>query len=141
MNDRVIGTAILDTSVTPHELFLFYKADAAKHRGETCIPVYPRGTPKPDVNHGSSWEYSVQGDILHVTPSLHIRFEWPYNAAGEFDEALRGNWKTEFHNDGHWDVRFWLMSADVPDGPEDSYPGQSRRALRYKQLAEANLSD
>lgn len=85
-----MGIAVLDRDEKPHQLHILCQcADGQKRH--TDIPVYTDGEPK-EMTH--QWKYSIQGDTLHVTPSV--------------------NWLNVFHNAGSWSVRFqeWKPGGD-----------------------------
>ena len=96
--DEVIGIAIL-TRTKPQELIVLCRKDS----GGTFlqkIPAYAPGDSKP-AEH--AWQYQIAGDVLNITPSLHIRYQLPP------DET----WITRFHNGVNWSVRFkWAETTD-----------------------------
>ena len=91
--DEIVGIAILETVVTPHRLFCLYKAgnDAPC---PTVINVHQEGTPRTS---DPCWTYRIDGDTLHMFPSLHIRCQ-----------PEVGTWETLFHNGYNWSVKFKL---------------------------------
>jgi len=109
--DEVVGTAILVKGNSGHAqlLYLLAKPEGKEPR-ITAIEVHEEGTQKVA---NVSWAYRVDGDKLHMTPSLHIRFKWPEEP---FD------WRTEFHNGFNWTVGFKVAG-----------PGSG-----FRQLREAN---
>lgn len=114
MPDQVIGVAILDISVSPQLLYVQCQPEGRRFISHK-ISVYPFPAPAPPCRK-ASWCYRIEGDLLHMTPSLHIRYE------------LNGQWVTGFHNAYYWTVKFKLA---VPDA--DEYYG-------YRQLREANTA-
>lgn len=94
MSDRVSGIAILQTAGTAQKLHALCERDGKAPLRE-IIDVYEKGTPKPC---DPAWEYQKDGNILHVTPSLHIRVQAHLPESQE--------WTTWFHNDGSWSVPF-----------------------------------
>jgi|KBSSwiStaDraftv2_1062776.scaffolds.fasta_scaffold00022_134 hypothetical protein len=97
--DEVVGTAILQTQTTPQRLYLLYKAEG-KEPSVCVIDVHQNGTPKIS---NVSWEYRIDGNLLHMQPSLHIRHHHP--------EDARDVWRTDFHNGFNWTVKY--QTADV----------------------------
>lgn len=93
--DTVVGTAVLGTRT----LWLVYEATGPSpfdnvvktRRRNARITVYQKGEPKPEA---IAWEYTIEGDVLNITPSLHIQYE------------VGGQLKTEFHNQYSWSVKF-----------------------------------
>lgn len=100
MPDRVIGIAVLEVAKTPHKLHVLCHRDGKTPLREV-IDVYPAGTLKPC---DPAWAISVQGNTLHVTPSLHVRVQAGLPESQE--------WTTWFHNEGAWDVEFVVYPAD-----------------------------
>lgn len=94
MADRVIGIAILETASSPQKLHVLCGREG-KHSLREIIEVYPAGSPKPCE---PAWAYRIEGETLHVTPSLHIRVQANLPESEE--------WTTWFHNDGNWSVPF-----------------------------------
>jgi hypothetical protein len=120
MIDHAVGVAILDRRSNPERLLVMCKAVQYERAIEQLIPVYQKGSPKPQTHNGAAWEYEVHGDELHITPSLHVKFQKP-----------SGEWVTEFHNAFNWLVKFQV--AD--DRPDDAEWNAKRL---YEQLREAN---
>jgi hypothetical protein len=110
--DEVIGTAILvkGESTQSELLYVLCKAEGREPR-IVVINAHQEGRQKLAE---TSWCYRVDGDTLHITPSLHVRYQWP--------EDPPGTWRTEFHNGYNWSVKFKLAG-----------PGSG-----YRQLREAN---
>ena len=101
--DEIIGVAIL-TRTKPQELVIACR----KSNGGTFldrIPVYAPGESKP-AEH--AWQYQIAGEILNVTPSVHIRYQLPQ------DKAVEAQWITRFHNGFNWSVRFQWASGVEP---------------------------
>jgi hypothetical protein len=120
MIDHAVGVAILDKRANPERLLVLCKPIQRDRPMEQLIPVYPKGSPKPETYNGAAWEYSIEGDTLHITPSLHVRWQQP-----------NGEWLTEFHNGFNWSVKFQLAD-DRPVNEE-----WDAKHL-YEQLREAN---
>jgi len=91
--DEVIGIAILQTQTTPQRLYVVYKAEG-QEPNICAIDAHQNGTPKIS---NVSWEYRIDGDSLHMQPSLHIRTHHPE------DNQV---WRTIFHNGFNWTVKF-----------------------------------
>lgn len=92
--DEVVGIAILETVTTPQRLYCLYKA-GSDEPCPTVIKVHQEGTPKTCE---PCWTYRIDGDTLHMLPSLHIRYQWPED----------NSWRTIFHNGYNWSVKFKL---------------------------------
>ncbi len=94
--DRVVGTAVLVTSGPVQ--WLYYLRTGVKFNGvgRDELPVMPEDGTPPTVKLPSwfpenrPWRYRIEGDILHVRPSVHIKDFW--------------------HNQGQWDVRFVMAT-------------------------------
>jgi hypothetical protein len=89
MKEEFIGTAILDRSLRPQELYLIGRRSNGRLFRDDGIPVYPNGSPKPSA---CAWMYEVHGNTLHVRPSVRIR--------------LTNEGPDYFHNEGFWIIRF-----------------------------------
>jgi hypothetical protein len=71
MGDRIVGIAILKTGVLPHTLWVRCHRDRLPNNDFTeDLPVYPKGTTKPC---DPAWAYEIRGNMIHVTPSVHVR--------------------------------------------------------------------
>lgn len=110
--DAVVGTAVLDRSVSPEVLCVLCKPEG-KASLIRSIPVYREGTPKPQTKNGAAWAYREDGPMLHITPSLHCRSMRP-RAGADLDCAdtwkpENMEWQTDFHNGGSWSVSFVLF--------------------------------
>lgn len=92
MSDEIIGVAILDNSVRPRILYALYQRGDGG-RFIDSIPVYDQREPKPC---DPSWAFRIDGERLHVSPSVWWKYQKPPD----------GNWETRFHNGGQWSVRF-----------------------------------
>lgn len=92
MSDEIIGIAILDNSVRPRQLCMVYQCGHGGRFIDT-IPVYDVRESKPCE---PCWAFRIDGDRLHVTPSVHWRFQMPPEQT----------WHTRFHNGGSWNVQF-----------------------------------
>jgi hypothetical protein len=114
MSDVVIGTAILDASSTPQWLYVYCKP-AGKRPFAERVPVYPQGGQR---TLDTQWCYVIDQNMLHMSPSLHVRFQLPP------DET----WHTMFHNEGRWSIGF---VESKPHGPGEDC---------FNQLKELNLS-
>ncbi len=92
MKDEIIGTGVLDVSGPYH--YLFYVRSVAKRDRLSVddLPVLPEGVVQPELKlpsyypENTAWRYKIDGDILHVHPSVLI--------------------KNYFHNEGQWSVKF-----------------------------------
>lgn len=110
--DEVVGTAILSkgTHGSTDILYILCKAEGKEPR-IVVIDTHQEGSQKiADM----SWTHRIDGDKLHMFPSVHVRYQWP--------EDPPGTWRTEFHNGYNWTVQFKLAG-----------PGSG-----YRQLKEAN---
>lgn len=106
--DEVIGIAIL-TRTKPQELWVVCRK-ANGNSFMTVIPAYGVGDPKP-AEH--AWLYQIVGDVLHITPSLHVRYQLPTDVA-----VRKGaeEWVTRFHNGYNWSVKFkWADATDTDE--------------------------
>ena len=107
--DEIIGIAIL-TRTKPQELVVVCR----KANGQTFlqrIPVYGVTEGKP-AEH--AWQYRIEGDTLHVTPSVHIRYQVPQ------EKGVEAPWITRFHNAGSWSVKFqWANGVEPHDVYEE----------------------
>lgn len=110
--DEVVGTAILcrGTQGSSDLLYVLCKPEGKEPR-IVVIDAHAEGSQKIKE---TSWCYRIAGDVLHITPSLHVRYQWP--------EDPPGTWRTEFHNSFNWSVKF-----------KTAGPGSS-----YRQIKEAN---
>lgn len=95
MSDEIIGTSVLQGDE------LYVCAYSPTFQGGfphwTSIPVATKDAP------GGShplWRYTKQGNILHVTPSVHILGGEPQ--------------RTMFHNSGNWSTPF----IEVPESED-----------------------
>lgn len=120
MPDLVKGVAVLDDR-NPADQWLFIvevAEDPAKSKPFIGrIAVRPRGTPHPPDR--PSWEFDVQGNLLHVTPSVRTSTTVPI-------EGSKENRVVElFHNSGDWHVAFvrWsqVPEEDRMDAGRNSY--------------------
>ena len=93
--DRIIGTAVLRPAKAAGGLhWLYFLKIGKKFDGVSwdSLPVYPLGGPVPTEASPSHfptptpWRYTIRGEMLDVTPSVHIFGFW--------------------HNDGQWSVKF-----------------------------------
>src|SRR4051812_6492512 len=91
--DEIVGIAILDVVSTPQHLFCLYKA-GDDTPCPTVISVHQEGTPK---TADPCWTYRIDGDALHIFPSLHIH-----------TAPAKGPGRTLFHNGYNWSVKFKL---------------------------------
>jgi hypothetical protein len=118
MSDEVKGLAVLDDRGNPPILFAtgVPAANSGRNKFELVrIPMRPRGTPRTKAKE---WEYDIQGDEIHVTPSVRISVNIPQpGQEDKFPEVFR---EIElFHNGGDWRVRFVLWSAAADKLPDD----------------------
>lgn len=119
MSDEVVGVAILDKEHSPQRLLVRCRTSSNGYVDTSLIPVYERGTPKPQTSNGAAWEYTVDGGTLHITPSLHVQ--------SQIDNV----WQTRFHNQYNWSVKF-KVSDSRPVSPD--WDAQHL----YEQLREEN---
>lgn len=97
MNNTVIGVAVLDRLPT-RSLYLYLLcqyADGTKHL--STIPVRPEETAEP----ANAWTYRIEGEIIHVKPSLRISTTRPSKTNPEVMEPVE-----LFHNTGEWSIPF-----------------------------------
>ena len=90
MSDRFEGTALL----SPYEGVEYLHVLAVRENGDKkphrmCISVRPAGTPENPKR--TTWEYAIQGDTIHVSPSVR---------------STDHEGKETFHSVGAWSVRF-----------------------------------
>ncbi len=126
MSDEIKGLAVLDDRGTPWRLFATGVPAAGSGRDVTIvmIPVRPRGSPRTAP---AEWEFDVQGDLIHVTPSVRLSVNLP--VPGRADEFPKVHLVRElFHNGGDWTVRFVLWSAAADKLPDDHPWDYWRRA-------------
>ena len=99
MADEIVGVAVLEESAEPG-LLVLCRREGTKDM-LVRIPVRLRGTPDRTP---STLEYDLQGDMIHVTPSLKVSTRRP--PEGDPD-ALHDKWVDVelFHNGGDWRVR------------------------------------
>ncbi len=110
--DEIRGVAILDQPAgapTEHLLCYCWRADG-KLPILISLPVRPRGTAKEHA----SWEYDIEGDTIHVTPSVKV--SWKDLSVHE-DPAQCPDVE-RFHNPGDWRVKFERTSAEHRGGYE-----------------------
>jgi hypothetical protein len=132
MSDQVVGTAILDKSLSPQKLIVLCHTTSGLKLTEV-IPVYPRGSQKPVTHNGAAWEYVEDGETLHITPSLHCMSKRPAKGADHGDESS-WVWQTDFHNSYAWSVKFQLADSRPRDaGWESSH--------LYSQIRDANETE
>lgn len=91
MSDRFEGTALLSSYEGVEYLHILgVRANGDRRPWRQVIPVRPSGTPENSKRH--SWQYTVHGDTLEVSPSVKV-------SEGEPMVEI-------FHNEGLWRVRF-----------------------------------
>lgn len=131
MSDEVIGTAVLDKTLSPQRLVVLCRTSRGTVLTEV-IPVYPRGSPKPTTHNGAAWEYIEDGETLHITPSLHCMSKRPASGT-DHDVEANWIWQTDFHNGYNWDVKFQLADGRPRDAEWES-------SHLYQQVRDANES-
>ena len=94
--DYIGGVAILDRKNPDKQHLYCFGFRANKHPTFICIPVYPKGGPKPQPH---AWQYSITGDSLHVTPSVR--------------QSAGNNGPEIFHNEASWAVKFKDKDKDA----------------------------
>lgn len=100
MSDRFEGTALLapwEGIEYLHVLAVRENGDKKPHR--MCIPVRPAGSPQNPKS--MTWEYTIAGDTIHVSPSVKVTEEVPLGNRGELSTG-----KETFHSAGQWSVKF-----------------------------------
>lgn len=112
MPDLIKGVAVLDDR-DANNLWLFIVEVAEDPKKSKPfigrIPVRPRGTPHPPDR--PSWEFDLQGEMIHVTPSVLTSTTVPIEGSPE-------NRVVElFHNTADWTVQFVRYSAKPEDDP------------------------
>lgn len=86
MSDQTFGVAVLDkTKREAQTELLFFYVVMPQSGGHHIlhIPIRPAGAPK---THDQEWEYRIDGDVLHVWPSV--------------------NWVGVWHNTNPWQIKF-----------------------------------
>lgn len=94
MSDHIGGVAILDRRDPRREHLYCFGFRDAKTPTYICIPIRSRGTPETSC----TWEYDIQGDVIHVTPSVR--------------QMGGPNGAEMFHNTADWRVKFKEVEAD-----------------------------
>lgn len=118
--DEIIGIAILDNSVRPRRLYAIHRCGDGRQFIDD-IPVYDHREPKPCE---PCWAFRMEGDWLHVTPSVHWRYQVPPNET----------WHTRFHNAGSWSVRF--QYAEPPESGSHQVLAANRLEWESERFAE-----
>lgn len=104
MADEVRGVAVLDDrpGVAP-VLFIVCCADG---KPPLIVRINVRDHMAP-ATRDPEWIYRAEGDVMHVSPSVHVQ-------ENDWDEAARdftGPLRTRFHNGASWTIPFVKWSA------------------------------
>src|SRR3954470_7936750 len=94
MNDYIGGIAILDRRDARREHLFCFGIRDGKPATYISIPIRLRGTPETSY----TWEYDIQGDEIHVTPSVR--------------QMGGPNGSEIFHNTADWRVKFKEVESD-----------------------------
>lgn len=123
MPDLVKGVAVLDDRNRSDEWLFIVEVAESPQKSKPFIgriAVRPRGMPHPPDR--PSWEYDVQGELLHVTPSVRTSTTVPIEGSKENREVEL------FHNSGDWHIPFVRWSAH----PEEHEVGEGRWSYCYR---------
>lgn len=107
--DHVGGIAVLDKTREPSQLWILCL--------RTNKNAFPINLPVALIQTPQTWGYRIDGDIIHVQPSVLSRFQ------------VDGNWIERFHNNASWSVPF---KEAKPDGREDFAYQQFRESPENK---------
>jgi hypothetical protein len=133
MADEIRGVAVLDDRTgIQQRLFVVccsehYGPTRGPHNFIQSIPVHEQGMPR---TRDPEWTYRIEGDVMHLFPSLHVTCpSW-----NEAAQLFSGPPETLFHNGYNWTIPFvrWTQSG-MPESDEDFRGG--RWTLCYERNA------
>jgi hypothetical protein len=124
--DEIVGIAILTSDINPADgyeyLFVTCASPSRKMIDTAAIPIRERGKPNPGSR---GWQYVIDGDLLHVTPSLKMSIQV------KLDEPNRAM-REIFHNSGAWTVKFIRKPLDQASESLHTINRDLRDSLREK---------
>lgn len=123
MSDRFEGTALLiPYEDIEHLHVLAVHADGSKRPHRMWVPVQPAETPKKEGR--TTWEYTIAGDTIHVSPSV---------------KTTDHEGKELFHSAGQWAVKFERFTPSAEVQWKDGIGDHGERA-RFIELNPGDFS-
>lgn len=138
MADEIKGVALLHTvlwdKVPRDMLMICCVGDPANGRGVHLGMIPVRLDSQPESVNPGSWQYRVDGDVLHVCPSVRMTTRRPL--PGRMDEFPKVYQDLEqFHNGYQWSVRFIDYRALPAEAKEEgTYEMFWRLNAEYRAL-------